>query len=81
MELAVDAYISRVSQAPCGNSYSFVQRCEEQHSGDEQREPACFLKGIKKDKEALKRNNPALLEYFQNIWSVRCRYMVKGLPS
>jgi len=30
MELAVDAYISRVNGAPCGSTvYSVIQRCEE----------------------------------------------------
>ena len=39
------------------------------------------LKGSKTDKEKLKYNNPALFEYFQNIWTVCCQHMVKGLPS
>ena len=37
-------------------------------------------KGRKKEKEALKRSEPTLYSYFEEVWGVRNRHMVKDLP-
>lgn len=39
-----------------------------------------FLKGKKKYKEALKQSEPTLFLYFEEVWGVRNRHMVKNLP-
>ena len=39
-----------------------------------------FLKGTKAKREALKRENPDLLNHFQTVWDIRNHHMVKGLP-
>ena len=41
----------------------------------------CFLNGTKKDQLELKKSKPGIYEYFESVWAVRERHMVKGLPS
>ena len=37
-------------------------------------------KGKKKEKEALKQSEPTLYSYFEDVWGIRNRHMVKDLP-
>ena len=51
----------------------------EQFPAKRQKRLLPFLKGNKKNKEALCKDNPQLFEYFIQVWSVCENYMVKGL--
>ena len=52
----------------------------EQFPAKRQKKLLPFLKGNKKKKEALCKDNPQLFEYFIQVWSVCENYVVKGLP-
>ena len=52
----------------------------EQFPAKRQKKLLPILKGNKKKKEALCKDNPQLFEYFIQVWSVCENYMVKGLP-
>ena len=40
-----------------------------------------FLRGTKKERKALKQREAILYSYFEEVWDVRCRHMVKNLPE
>jgi len=50
------------------------------NSQDKREKLVVFLKGSKREKEALKHNNSALFKEFQEVWNVRNNHMVRGLP-
>lgn len=84
LNLAIDVYIKRVEGAPCGNgnvdlfkgSFSgFVQ-----HAKDRRPKLLTFLRGTKKERKTLKRE-ATLYSYFEEVWDVRSRHMLKNLPE
>lgn len=40
-----------------------------------------FLRGTKKERKALKQREAILYSYFEEVWDVRSRHMVKNLPE
>ena len=82
LQLAINAYISRCDGCPCGRTTIHLFKGNESPDFHEIREDLLvFLKGSKKNKEALKQRSPNLYTEFQKVWYVRTRHMVKGLPS
>ena len=82
LQLAINAYISRCDGCPCGRTTIHLFKGNESPDFHEIREDLLvFLKGSKKNKEALKQRCPNLYTEFQKVWDVRTRHMVKGLPS
>jgi len=82
LSVAIDAYISRVDGCPCGDTTIHLYRGAESVNSQVDREKLLvFLKGSKREKEALKQNHPALFKQFQAVWKVRNDHMVTGLPS
>ena len=80
MDLAIDAYISRVSGAPCGSTVIQLFKGPKESSHVTSRDDLLiFLKGTKRDKERLKLTCPSLYSFLQKVWDVRSRHMVKGL--
>lgn len=80
--LAITAYISRVSGCKCGEST--IQLYEGDQCDDRQAKRDLlniFLKGSKSARDSLKRSNSQLFSYFQEIWSIRNRHLVQGLPQ
>ena len=82
LQLAINAYISRCDGCHCGRTTIHLFKGNESPDFHEIREDLLvFLKGSKKNKEALKQRCPNLYTEFQKVWDVRTRHMVKGLPS
>ena len=85
LDLATDVYIDRVNDAPCGDcTISLVKgaRSDDETSLNKRRaDLLCFLNGKKQDRAKLKKSKAALFEYFESVWGVRQRHMVKGLPK
>ena len=82
MDLAIEAYISRVNHCRCGNSSIHLFRGADAsvHLGTRD-ELLTFLKGSKSAKESLRQKSPTLYAHFQSVWTVRNKHMIKGLPS
>ena len=82
MELAIQAYISRVNHSPCGNTvielYCGANSKEEQ---EVRKKLLIFLKGSNASKRHLQSQDPQLFANFQSIWNVRNSHMVKGLSA
>ena len=85
LNLAIDYYIQRVNGAPRGNGT--ITLCKgatsefAKHVNDRRSKLVTFLRGTKKEKKALKESDPTLYGYFEEVWDVRNRHMVKGLPD
>jgi hypothetical protein len=82
MNLATDVYISRVDQAPCGNTVIHLFKGPNSQKQQVERKYLLqFLKGSKQQKSLLRSSHPELYSYFEQIWAIRNRHMVKNLPS
>lgn len=81
LDLAISAYISRVDGCPCGETgIKLVRGSDSEEFQKLSKSLLVFLKGSKKGKEALKLQEPALYAHFSDVWEVRNRHLVKGLP-
>ena len=82
LSAALDQYISHVDGTPCMKTVIHLTRAAENHVFVERRKNLLvFLKGSKKDKMLLKKENPPLFKYFSEIWEVRNNHMDKSLPE
>ena len=82
LALAISAYLSGVDGCPCGETQIKLFKV----SNSEQYQTMnshllVYLKGSKKSKETLKVEHPNLYQHFEDVWSVRNRHMVTGLPQ
>ena len=81
MDLATDIYISRCDNAPCGETA--IRLYKGADSTDKQElcsSVLTFLKGSKLQKRSLKETNPTVYERIENVWQIRQKHMVQGLP-
>ena len=80
-----DVYISKCDNAAFGESSIrlFKGSRDDLARNYKNRRPhlITFLSGTQKKKEKLMKENPTLFEYFTEIWKLRDRHMVIGLPS
>lgn len=85
LNLAIDVYIKRVNGAPCGNgTVSLLTGSTSEFAkylNERLPKLLTFLGGTKKKKVALKKLEPTLYAYFEEVWDVRSRHMVKNLPT
>ena len=82
LELAVDVYISRVSGCSCGDSVIHLIKGSKESKHLKDREKLLiFLKGSKKAKATLWRNDRELYTHFEFVWNIRTRHLVSSLPS
>ena len=82
MDLAIEAYISRVDQCSCGDTCIHLYRGADAGGFLEVRDSSLtFLKGSKTAKDTLRQEKPKLYARFQSVWNVRQKHIVKGLPS
>ena len=82
LELAIAAYISRVSGCKCGDTTISLYEGDKTDDRQGKRDLLnIFLKGSQVAKDTLQRDHPELFSYFEEIWSVRNRHIVQGLPS
>lgn len=77
MNLAIDAYISRVSGCPCGNTTIQLYRGADSSQDQVTRSKLLFLKGSKKQKLKMQQENP---ELYSSVWEVRNSHMIHGFP-
>lgn len=81
MDLATEIYIQRVNNAPCGdtviNLYPGANSDSKQDLYDH---VLTYLKGSKEQKENLLRTAPSAYGVIKEVWDVRSRHLVKGLP-
>lgn len=78
---AIDVYISRVDKAPCASTEIHLSKGA--NSTENQKESKLlktYVKGSKKEKEQLRKDNPADCEKFDLIWQLRERHLQKDLP-
>ena len=79
LDTAIDIYIDRCDGCPCGKTQ--IHLFKGGPSDQQEREkPRIFLKGPKKEREKLQKEDPTLYSHF-NIWTVRNQHMVPGLPQ
>ena len=82
LDLAIEAYVNRVDGCPCGNT--ILQLFKGSNSSELQSKSKkldVFLKGSKKKKEDLRREDPECFAEFNHIWTIRNSHMAHGLPS
>ena len=77
---AIDIYIERCNQCPCGKTVIHLFKGI-QADYERRKKLIIFLKGTKKQKQCLKDEHPALYKHFSEIWDIRTRHMVPGLPT
>ena len=82
LELATEVYINRCDGCPCGKTVIHLYNGANSENLQVMR-PALqvFLKGTAQKKQNLKKEKPELYSFFECVWSVRCNYMVTGLPE
>ena len=85
LAMATDVYIKKVNGSPCAKqAIQLFKGADDKHANYlRERRPKLltFLKGKKKDKQALKLQEPTLYKYFEEIWEVRHGHMVPNLPQ
>ena len=82
MELAAEVYINRVNRCPCGETVIELYQGADSSEKQKLRESLLvYLKGSKADREKLKMEHRESYDYFQKIWDLRSRHLVrKDLP-
>ena len=81
LDLATDVYISRVDKSPCGDTVIHLFKGADSSSLQAKREDLItFLKGSKKNKDKLKVKKPEVYAEFEQVWAVKQRHEVGGLP-
>ena len=81
LDSAIDVYLSRVDKSPCAKTV--IHLTKGANSSDEQKEREIVIKCLKgkaEDKKQAKLQYPDLYKNIENIWQLRQRHMVKGLP-
>lgn len=82
INLAIDAYISRVDGTPCGDTnIRLFKGSNSELYQDISSSLEVFLKGPAKKQVELQASQPALYEEFKRVWDIRDRHMIKGLPQ
>ena len=81
LDVAIDAYISRVDGTPCGDTVIHLHKGAIDSEQVKYRSNLLtFLKGSNKAKLALKQREPEQYAFFQKVWDLRSRHMVSELP-
>ena len=82
LNLAITVYMSRVDGCPCGETYiKLVKGSNSDAIQEVNKSLLVYLKGSKKSKDSLSAEMPALYKHFDEVWSIRNRHMVRGLPQ
>lgn len=82
LDAAIDAYISRVDQAPCAGTVIHLWKGADSLTYQEERKAVItFLKGRKEEKERLRKEKPDVYQYIAMVCDLRGRHMTPDLPS
>ena len=84
LDEACSVYMERIWNAPCmGTELRVVKGSQNEVAREYQSRRGdllVYLKGSKKSKEELKARNPERYRYFDLVWDVKERHMLKNLP-
>lgn len=81
MQLATEIYIQRVNNAPCGDTVIRLYPGADSGSNQELREHVlAYVKGSREKKQELLKTDPTTYNFIKEIWDVRSRHLVTGLP-
>ena len=81
MSAAIGQYITRVDGTPCMKTFiNLIKGPEKGKHVSRRKELLIFLKGSKKAKEELKRNNPTLYNFYKQVWDTRNNHLDESLP-
>jgi len=81
MQLATEIYIQRVNNAPCGDTVIHLYPGADSGSKQELREHVlAYVKGSREKKQELLKTDPTTYNFIKEIWDVRSRHLVTGLP-
>ena len=81
MDTATEIYISRANNAPCGKTTIHLFKGADSSEQQGIRiDVLVFLKGNKDEKENLRVKKPGIWKMLKNVWEIRERHMVEGLP-
>lgn len=82
MDTASDVYMDHVNGAPCLGSELMLRKGSKESQFIQRREETLvFLKGKKKEKDLLKKNNPELYAHLQKVMDMINRHTVKQYQS
>ena len=82
MDVATNIYICRTNGAPCGNTTIQLFRGANSSSfQDKRKEILVFLRGSKLQKLKLEKEKPELWQSIKEVWDVRERHHVQGVPT
>ena len=85
LDLATDVYIKKVNGAPCAQQpvtlIKGASGVHAQYLAERRPKLLTYLGGKKIEKQALKENDATLYNYFEEIWGVLNRHMVKNLSQ
>lgn len=79
MNLATEVYINRVNRCPYGDTVINLYRGADSAEGQETRK--YILQYLKGSKAALKKDNPTLYSYCEQVWQIRKDHMIQNLPQ
>ena len=84
LEAAMDVYISVVNGSPCHGTKIHLIKGATGLTADEYQQRRdkllIFLRGTKRKKKIFEKGDPKLYQYFEKVWNIRNRHMVKDLP-
>ena len=80
LDTAIDIYIDRCDGCSCGRTqiHLFKGTSSDQQEREKLR---IFLKGPKKERERLQKEDPQLFSHFNDVWTVKTLHMVPNLPQ
>ena len=79
---AIDIYISRVNKSPCANTNIHLYKGTDSSCYQTLRAfVKVFLKGNPAEKANLKNEHPGTYNWIDEVWSLRNRHLVSGMPS
>ena len=82
LDLAIDVYIDRVDNSPCGDGTIKLVKGADSPSNQELRKYVIqFLKGSKAQKNRLQVDHTYVYDYINRVWKVRQDHMLPDLPT
>ena len=82
LDLAMDVYIDRVENSPCGAGSIKLFKGADSSSNQEIRKYLLqFLKGNKAQKKQLQEEHQEVYDYLEKVWNIRNDHMLPNIPT
>ena len=79
---AIDVYLSRVNKCPCADTVIHLYKGTDSAEKQKLRTMVkTFLKGKPSLKKKLKEDHPSEYQWIEDVWNLRARHLVPGLPD